>query len=59
VLLSRVDAPAPIRHENLTSAQDCPGFWIRSSAPRRNEHGAVKCASESRNPPIFKVGRGD
>jgi hypothetical protein len=25
-----VDAPVPIRHENLTSAQDCPGFWTRS-----------------------------
>jgi hypothetical protein len=30
VLLSHVDAPVPIRHENLTSAQDCPGFWTRS-----------------------------
>jgi hypothetical protein len=46
-----VDAPVPIRHENLTSAQDCPGFWIRSNEPRRNEHAAVKCASESGNPP--------
>jgi hypothetical protein len=36
-----VDAPAPIRHENLTSAQDCLGFWIRANEPRRHEHGAV------------------
>jgi hypothetical protein len=42
-----VDAPVPIRHEKLTSARNCPGFWIRSNEPRRHEHGAASAREKS------------